>query len=510
VAAQSDSDRTAGAERAETAAGDFPAASLTNHYAAAARRSDRLKRLVTALLYASDISLLVLAFILGYQARLTLPLFNRPASPPDLSLYLPTLVMQVSMIVVLFYFGRMYHLPRAVSRIDTARNVLVLVSIGALLVNGLQEILFKNTVFNSVDYPRSMFFYVVVFSVLLVTLGREVMRSMQHSLRRRGLIRDHLLIVGVGKIARDLTRKIANSPELGYEIVGIVTTQPMKRERISGVPVIGEREDLPVLIDAYRVEQVIIALPDEQRGELIDLITLCQRGRVDIKVYPDMFAYIAGDMSVGELGDIPLLTVRDMRLRGWRLSLKRGLDVVGAGVGLVLLSPFLLLTAIIVKLTSPGPVFYTQERMGLDGRPFEMIKFRSMRADAEAAGPGWTTQNDPRVTPIGRLMRRTNLDELPQLINVLLGEMSLVGPRPERPVYVQQFRSNIPRYMERHREKAGMTGWAQVNGLRGDTSIAERTAYDLWYVENWSLWLDIKIIIRTIVGTILRREKNAY
>jgi Undecaprenyl-phosphate glucose phosphotransferase len=355
-----------------------------------------------------------------------------------------------------------------------------------------------------------MFFYVVVFSVLLVTLGREVMRSMQHSLRRRGLIRDHLLIVGVGKIARDLTRKIANSPELGYEIVGIVTTQPMKRERISGVPVVGEREDLPVLIDAYRVEQVIIALPDEQRGELIDLITLCQRGRVDIKVYPDMFAYIAGDMSVGELGDIPLLTVRDMRLRGWRLSLKRGLDVVGAGVGLVLLSPFLLLTAIIVKLTSPGPVFYTQERMGLDGRPFEMIKFRSMRADAEAAGPGWTTQNDPRVTPIGRLMRRTNLDELPQLINVLLGEMSLVGPRPERPVYVQQFRSNIPRYMERHREKAGMTGWAQVNGLRGDTSIAERTAYDLWYVENWSLWLDIKIIIRTIMGTILRRDQNAY
>jgi lipopolysaccharide/colanic/teichoic acid biosynthesis glycosyltransferase len=139
-----------------------------------------------------------------------------------------------------------------------------------------------------------------------------------------------------------------------------------------------------------------------------------------------------------------------------------------------------------------------------------MIKFRSMRADAEAAGPGWTTQNDPRVTPIGRLMRRTNLDELPQLINVLLGEMSLVGPRPERPVYVQQFRSNIPRYMERHREKAGMTGWAQVNGLRGDTSIAERTAYDLWYVENWSLWLDIKIIIRTIMGTILRRDQNAY
>jgi exopolysaccharide biosynthesis polyprenyl glycosylphosphotransferase len=382
------------------------------------------------MLYASDILMLVVAFALGYQARLVLPLFTIPANPPDITLYLPTLIMQVIVIIALFYFGRMYHLPRAVSRIDTARNVLILVSIGALLVNGLQEILFKNTLFNAVDYPRSMFFYVVLFSVILVTLGREFVRSIQHRLRRRGLIQDNLLIVGVGKVARDLTRKIKSSPELGYEIVGIVSTQPLKRERISGVPVIGERYDLPALIDNYRIEQVIIALPDEQRNELIDLITLCQRGRVDIKVYPDMFAYIAGDLSVGELGDIPLLTVRDMRLRGWRLSLKRALDLIGSLVGLIILSPFLMLTAIIIKFTSPGPVFYTQERMGLDGRPFEMIKFRSMRVDAEAQGPGWTTQNDPRVTPIGRFMRRTSWDEVPQLINVLLGEMSMVGPRP--------------------------------------------------------------------------------
>jgi len=491
-------------------AGDSAALSPPARYVAAAHRSDQLKALVTIMLYASDITMLVVAFVLGYQARLVLPLFTIPANPPGIALYLPTLIMQVAVILALFYFGRMYHQPRAVSRIDTARNVLILVSIGALLVNGLQEIVFKNTLFNAVDYPRSMFFYVVLFSVVLVTLGREFVRSVQHRLRRRGLTRDNLLIVGVGKVARDLTRKIKSSPELGYEIVGIVTTQPMKRERISNVPVIGDRHELPELIDNYRVEQVIIALPDEQRNELLDLITLCQRGRVDIKVYPDMFAYIAGDLSVGELGDIPLLTVRDMRLRGWRLSLKRALDLIVSLVGLVLLSPFLLLTAIIIKITSPGPVFYTQERMGLDGRPFEMVKFRSMRPDAEVAGPGWTTENDPRVTPIGRFMRRTNWDELPQLVNVLLGEMSLVGPRPERPVYVQQFRSNIPRYMERHREKAGMTGWAQVNGLRGDTSIAERTTYDLWYVENWSLWLDIKIIIRTLVSTILRRDENAY
>ena len=177
---------------------------------------------------------------------------------------------------------------------------------------------------------------------------------------------------------------------------------------------------------------------------------------------------------------------------------------------LVIASPFLLLTALLVKLDSPGPVFYIQERMGLDAVPFKMIKFRSMRVDAEAEGPGWTRPDDPRRTKLGSIMRRFNLDELPQLINVLVGDMSLVGPRPERPVYVEQFRQSIPRYMDRHREKAGITGWAQVNGLRGDTSIIERTKYDLWYIENWSLALDIKILIRTVAQWILGTNRNAY
>jgi exopolysaccharide biosynthesis polyprenyl glycosylphosphotransferase len=237
---------------------------------------------------------------------------------------------------------------------------------------------------------------------------------------------------------------------------------------------------------------------------------MCRRGQVDIKIYPDLFAYMARDLSVDELGGVPLLTVRDIALRGWKLSLKRGLDVVGSVLGLVLLSPLMLLTAALIRLESSGSVFYTQERMGLDGRPFHMIKFRSMRTDAESHGPGWTVKDDPRVTRIGRFIRRTSWDEIPQLINVFIGEMSLVGPRPERPIYVQMFRDRIPRYMERHREKSGMTGWAQVNGLRGDTSIEERTSYDLWYVENWSLWLDIKILIRQVLKVFLRRDENAY
>jgi exopolysaccharide biosynthesis polyprenyl glycosylphosphotransferase len=184
------------------------------------------------------------------------------------------------------------------------------------------------------------------------------------------------------------------------------------------------------------------------------------------------------------------------------------MDLFGATVGLIVLSPFLLFVALLIKLDSPGPVFYAQERMGLDGKPFWCIKFRSMCQDAEKDGPGWTTEDDPRRTKLGELLRRTNLDEFPQLINVLLGQMSLVGPRPERPIYVEQFRRSIPRYMERHREKAGITGWAQINGLRGDTSISERLKYDLWYIENWSLWLDIKILLRTPFS--FGSQRNAY
>jgi len=229
---------------------------------------------------------------------------------------------------------------------------------------------------------------------------------------------------------------------------------------------------------------------------------------VTIRVFPDVFQIMASQVSIGDLGGLPLLTVRDIALRGWRRTAKRLMDVVGAACVLILISPLMVLMAILIKLDSRGPVFYAQERMGLDARPFRMLKFRSMRQDAEAHGPGWTVEDDPRVTRLGRIIRRIDVDEVPQFVNVLMGEMSLVGPRPERPVYVNQFRRSIPRYMDRHWEKAGMTGWAQVNGLRGDTSIVERTKYDLWYIENWSLLLDVKTLIRTAFN--LATSPNAY
>jgi exopolysaccharide biosynthesis polyprenyl glycosylphosphotransferase len=239
---------------------------------------------------------------------------------------------------------------------------------------------------------------------------------------------------------------------------------------------------------------------------MLTIISRCERGQAGVKIFPDLFQIIATDLSIGDLGGLPLLSVRDVALRGWKLTLKRGVDLVGGALILMILSPFLMLVALAIKLDSRGSVFYAQERMGLDAKPFWCLKFRSMRIDAETEGPGWTTEDDPRVTRLGRFIRRFSIDELPQLINVLVGEMSLVGPRPERPMYVEQFRRSIPRYMDRHREKAGLTGWAQVNGLRGDTSIAERTKYDLWYIENWSLWLDFKILLRTFFAVFSGRH----
>ncbi len=249
-------------------------------------------------------------------------------------------------------------------------------------------------------------------------------------------------------------------------------------------------------------------MPSQQ---VVGFVAACQDEPVSIKVYPDTFQIITNnEVSLGDLEGLPLLSVKSTPLdQGFNRFLKRSLDLVGSSLGLIFLSPLMLTISALIWLEDRGSVFFVQDRVGVNGQSFPTLKFRSMRVTAEAGGPGWTTPNDARKTRIGAFIRRYSLDELPQLINVLLGEMSLVGPRPEQPHFVEQFSARIPRYMSRHKQKAGLTGWAQVNGLRGDTSIEERTRYDLYYVENWSLLFDIKIIVRTVV-TLFQRGNNAY
>jgi exopolysaccharide biosynthesis polyprenyl glycosylphosphotransferase len=469
------------------------------------RRHDLIRVLLRRLRLTIDIVGLAAGFGLGYwftglsrQTTLQSPL-------PPMGDFWPIFAIQTVTMLSTFFFARLYHPHRTTSRIDVAYQIVTALSVGIVITSGLITFLPRD---NVPDYPRQMIVFVWLSSMVLVVLGRELHRAIEFRIRVMDEARDRVLVIGSGDPAKSIIHQIQMNPSLGYTIVGVVNGREPKS--VAGIPVIGHPEDLPYLIDSFSIDEVIIALPERSNADLAQLVSLCQRGRTTIKIYPDMLSYISGDMSVDDLNGMPMLNVRDIALRGWKLSLKRAVDIMGALFGLISLSPLLLLTTLLIRLESPGPIFFCQERCGLDGRPFPMIKFRSMRRDAESKGPGWTTKGDMRVTRLGKWMRKTNWDEIPNLINVLLGHMSLVGPRPEQAYFVQKFRADIPRYMERHREKAGMTGWAQVNGLRGDTSIEERTKYDLWYVENWSLWLDIKIILRTVLQTLLARSPNAY
>jgi len=469
-------------------------------------KNSRVRALSAIGLVITDGVLIAIAFLIAYGIRWESKLADPSINLGDFSDYLGLLIVQIIAIITVMFWARLYHQARAVSRVDEFYAVFGAVSIGMMLSVAVSTLLFKSLEF---DFPRVLIIYAWLLTIVLVMIGRLIYHAVQWRLQARGIGRDKVLIVGTGDIGRLVLEKIKGSPHLGYEVIGFVhkngETEP---SQVLGVPVLGGADDLPRLIDEQHIDEVIIALPDASDAEMLELISKCSKASLSIKVFPDVFQIIATQVTIDDLGGLPLLSVRDVRQRGWRLTVKRLMDVTVSAAGLVFISPLLFITSILIKLDSHGPVFYVQERMGLDAKPFMMIKFRSMRQDAEVNGPGWTTPDDPRRTKLGAFIRRTNFDELPQLINVLIGDMSLVGPRPERPVYVDQFRRTIPRYMERHKEKAGLTGWAQVNGLRGDTSISDRTKYDLWYIENWSLLLDIKILIRTALR--MFTDKSAY
>jgi len=457
------------------------------------RKADALFSL---LLVANDLGMVALAFYLAYWLR------QKVAIPPPVNIaplrdYLVMMIVQLATMSAVYFFSRLYDLKRSMPRLDEFYRIFAATSIGTISTIAFTNFLFKNSTLE-LDFPRVMVVYAWLLTVVLVTASRSLLVVVRNSLRKRGMWTDRLLIVGTGDVGRMILQKIQQTPRLGYRVIGFVDGESLPGQQIMGVPVLGGVDDIADLIQEHDVGEVIIGRPELSHQEVLAILSRCERGQVGIKIFPDLFQIIASEMGIGDLGGLPLLTVRDVALRGWKLTLKRAVDLVASAMLLVVLSPFLMLAALAIKLDSPGSVFYAQERMGLDAKRFWCLKFRSMYTDAEKDGPGWTTEDDPRVTRLGKFLRRFSIDELPQLINVLLGKMSLVGPRPERPVYVEQFRRSIPHYMDRHREKAGMTGWAQINGLRGDTSIAERTKYDLWYIENWSLWLDFKIMLRTV------------
>lgn len=471
------------------------------------RSQSRVRTIFAVTLVVTDLTMACASFYWAYWMRRWIPWPEQAQNMGQFPDYSGLFLTHVASVVTVFGFSRLYHVTRTTSRVDELSSVFRSTSVGTLIGVALSSLLFKNTSL-AMDYSRGVVLYGWILTIIFIMVGRLLHANVRSRLRQRGWGCDRVLIVGTGEVGRMVHQKIQSNPGLGYKVAGFVTANGSEEEAPLGAKILGSAAQLAPLIDEHDVDEVIIALPEATHQDILVLLSECERGQVTIKVFPDVFQIMASPVGIGDLGGLPLVTVRDIALRGWRRVAKRLMDIVGASAGLVVLSPVMMLVAVMIKLDSRGPVFYVQERMGLDARSFSMLKFRSMRKNAEAQGPGWTVEEDPRVTRLGRILRRINVDELPQFINVLLGQMSLVGPRPERPIYVNQFRRSIPRYMDRHWEKAGLTGWAQVNGLRGDTSIAERTKYDLWYIENWSLILDAKILLRTVVNVF--ESPNAY
>lgn len=480
------------------------------------RRDDTRHRafsvLSTVALFLSDTLALTFAFAAAYRLR-DLSGFLGPALPPPGEIYLLLAGLAGVTILFIFSLSGMYRPSRSVSRFDELFRICTHISFGLIVaIAGASLVLGDALV-----YSRQMLAYGWAFAIAGVTAGRVVHASVVGRLRAKGMATDRLLIVGTGSTGQLVLDKVRRSPRLGYEVVGFVrydpagTRLPAGPETIDGAPVLGSTSDLAAIVEAHLIDEIIVALSGAPHEEILDLVYAVTNSPVTIRIYPDTFRLLTSDrLNITDLNGLPTVNVRTIGLRPIDRAIKRAMDIAISATVLVLFAPVMLVLALLVKLTSPGPVFYTQERVGQDGRAFHVLKFRTMRADAEVdSGPVFTTADDPRRTPVGKVLRRYSLDELPQFINVLLGEMSIVGPRPERPFFVEQFRQMIPAYMARHHEKAGITGWAQVNGLRGQTSIEERTRYDLYYVENWSILFDIKIMLRTLVH-IFRRDNNAY
>ena len=476
----------------------------------------RHNRLLVIFHVASDALLGLSAFILAYAIRFHTGLIPITKGVPPLRQYINVLPFIAILVPFAYQLQGLYRLRRGRSRVDDFFAVFV----GSILavVFGIIATLYVQTYFATTAAKEQGLFEVsqvvwalfLVLNVMLTYASRELVREALERRWRAGIGLKRILIAGSGELGRLVADKILEHRELGYKIVGFVDDKASGDHLgYRGLPLLGTIEEAPEIATREAIDHLYVALPPEQHVQMLDLIESTSREMVDVKVVPDLLQVIALRARLEDLDGVPVININDVPLQGLNSLVKRAIDIAISTSALIALAIPLGVIAALVKLTSKGPVFYRQERMGLDGRPFMIHKFRSMYEDAEAGtGPIFASPDDPRRTPLGKILRRSNIDELPQFWNVLKGEMSLVGPRPERPLFVAQFKDKIPQYMLRHKVKAGITGWAQVNGWRGNTSIEKRIEYDLYYIENWSVRLDLKIMWLTVLKGFF--HKHAY
>ncbi len=458
-------------------------------------------RVLEQLMLVGDLLLVAACWLAAYVIRFHVA---GPPSRHGIPPLEPYLLMLLPILIVWGIAFRAFDLyrPRRIgSRLSEVTDIAKASSLGALVLVSVMTFFFREY-----DYSRVVIVYFWVLSIASVSFARYVFREVLRFARRHGYNQRYAVVVGGGELAAGVVQRLHARPDIGIRLLGVVGDA---KEPAGSVPSLGGFADLRAVLDARPVDHVILALAHEDYGRLGGLLEAIGDEPVTIHVVPDLGRFTSLRGGVEEFEGLPFVHLRESPLHGWNQVAKRVFDVAFSAAIVIALSPLLLLIAVAVKSSSRGPVLFGQERMGLDGQRFRMLKFRTMRLDAEAeTGPVWAPRDDPRRTPIGTFLRRFSLDEMPQFINVLRGEMSVVGPRPERPVFVERFRQSVPGYMLRHKVKSGVTGWAQVHGLRGHTSLEKRIEHDLEYIERWSLWLDLKIIGLTVVRVLF--DRNAY
>lgn len=463
------------------------------------------QKIFNRLMVILDVAITAASFMLAYFFKFYVLNSGPGVGVLPIGDYFRLLIVIVPTYMLLYYFCSIYA-PKRTVRLRF--EVYGIVKANTLGVMALIIVLYL--IVKEINYSRSVIAFFYFFNVFFTSGFRFLLRKSLRNIRRQGYNLKHMLLVGYSRAAEEYIDRILDNPQWGYVACGILDNHIPAGTLYRGVKVLGTLGNLEIILPENKLDEVAITLPLKDYDYLSDIVGVCEKSGVHTKFIPDYNGLIPSKPYTEDLQGLPVINIRYVPLTNTgNKMVKRAVDIVGALVGIVITSPIMLIAAILVKTTSRGPVIFKQERVGLHNKSFYMYKFRSM----EQQQPGeekraWTVRNDPRVTPVGRFLRRTSLDELPQLFNILKGNMSLVGPRPERPGWVEKFKEEIPRYMVRHQVRPGLTGWAQVNGLRGDTSIRKRIEYDIYYIENWTFGFDIKIIFMTFFTGFV--NKNAY
>ncbi|WP_455534627.1 undecaprenyl-phosphate glucose phosphotransferase [Roseburia inulinivorans] len=456
-----------------------------------------------------DAIVVVLSYAFAWWLKFASGIVDREIGVLSFEFYMKALILIVPLYLFLYYAFNLYAPKRVQGRRLELSNIIMANTIGILIVfAGFFLVLSYSE--DAKNFSRSMFVYFYVLNIVFEEIERLFIRAFLRSIRRRGYNQKHILLVGYSKAAEQYIDRIKQNPQWGYDVQGILDDNIARGTIYKGVKVIGSIGNLEYILPQNKLDEIAITLGLEEYYKLSKIVAECEKSGVHTKFIPDYGNIIPTRPYTEDLLGLPVINIRYVPLSNtFNALIKRLTDIIGAVVCIIVFSPLMLASAILVKTTSQGPLIFKQERVGLHNKPFKMYKFRTMYVQTEEEEKkGWTQKNDPRVTRVGAILRKTSLDEFPQLFNVLKGDMSLVGPRPERPQYVEKFREEIPRYMIKHQVRPGMTGWAQVNGYRGDTSIQKRIECDLYYIENWTLGLDFKILFLTVFKGFI--NKNAY